>query len=150
MNPLNETALLYNSLVIGTVLFVLGLVGVVVRRNVIVMFLCVEMMLQGVAVNLIAWSRYYNDWGGQMLVLFIIAVAAAEAGIALALILMLFHQAGTLDVAFWQQIHEDNVQPFVDQEIPEVATSERVWPSLTPAGVLPQLDPEEQLHRSRV
>lgn len=83
MNPLNETALLYNSLVIGTVLFVLGLVGVVVRRNVIVMFLCVEMMLQGVAVNLIAWSRYYNDWGGQMLVLFIIAVAAAEAGIAL-------------------------------------------------------------------
>jgi NADH-quinone oxidoreductase subunit K len=150
MNELNETALLYNSLVVGTLLFVLGLIGVVVRRNVIVMFLCVEMMLQGVAINLISWGRHYDDWGGQVLVLFIIAVAAAEAGIALALILMLFHQAGTLDVGFWQQIHEDNVAPFVDEEIPEAAVHSRVWPSLTPAGVTPQVDPEEQLHRSRV
>ena len=50
-------------------------------------------MLQGVSLSLVAWGRYHNDWGGQMLVLFIIAVAACEAAIALALILMLFRTA---------------------------------------------------------
>lgn len=147
---MNESALLYNYLLIGGVLFALGLIGFVVRRNMIVMFLCAEMMLQGISVSLVAWSRFHDDWGGQMLVLFIIAVAAAEAGIALALILMLFHQSGSLDMAFWQDLREDDQPAFVDHKIPEDEDADRIWPTLTPAGVEPEVDPDEQLHRSKI
>lgn len=150
MSELNEVGLLYNSLIVGGLLFLLGLVGFILRRNLIVMFLCVEMMLQGVAINLVAWSRFHDDWGGQVLVIFMIAVAAAEAGIALALILMLFHQSGTLDVAFWQQMREEGSAPFVDRGIPEMQSGDQVWPSLTPAGLEPEVDRDEQRHRSRV
>lgn len=147
---MNEAALLHNYLVIGGLLFAIGLVGFLVRRNLIVMFLCIEMMLQGVSLSAIAFGRYHNDWGGQMLVLFIIAVAAAEAGVALALILMLYHRGGTLDMAFWQDLREEGQPAFVDQRVPEEAVSDRVWPTLTPAGLEPARDQEEQLHRSKV
>ena len=61
-------------------------------------------MLQGVSVSLVAWGRYYNDFGGQVLVIFIITVAACEAAIALALVLMLFQRSGRLDIAIWQEL----------------------------------------------
>lgn len=147
---MNESALLYNYLLIGGVLFALGLIGFVVRRNMIVMFLCAEMMLQGISVSLVAWSRFHNDWGGQMLVLFIIAVAAAEAGIALALILMLFYQSGSLDMAFWQDLREGDQPAFVDHKVPEEYDRDRIWPTLTPAGIKPNVDPDEQSHRSKI
>jgi NADH-quinone oxidoreductase subunit K len=147
---MTESALLYNYLLIGGVLFALGLIGFVVRRNMIVMFLCAEMMLQGVSVSLVAWSRYHDDWGGQMLVLFIIAVAAAEAGIALALILMLFHQSGSLDMAFWQDLREDDQPAFVDHKPTEDDDRDHIWPTLTPAGIEPEVDPDEQMHRSKI
>ena len=145
-----EAALLQNYLVVGGLLFGIGLIGFIVRRNMIVMFLCAEMMLQGVSVSAIAFGRYHNDWGGQMLVIFIIAVAAAEAGIALALILMLYHKSGTLDMAFWQDMREDGQPAFIDRGVPEERAADRVWPTLTPAGVEPEVDEEEQLHRSNV
>ena len=88
----NEIALLNNYLIVGALLFGIGLVGFLSRRNMIVMFLSAEMMLQGVSLSLVAWSRFHNDFGGQMLVIFIIAVAACEAAIALALVLMLFQR----------------------------------------------------------
>ena len=91
---MNETALLYNYLIVGAILFCLGLIGFVVRRNMIVTFLCAEMMLQGVSLSFVAWGRFHNDWSGQVMVLFIISVAACEAGIALALILVLFAKSG--------------------------------------------------------
>ena len=150
MNELNESAMLYNYLLIGGVLFALGLIGFVVRRNMIVMFLCAEMMLQGISVSLVAWSRFHDDWGGQMLVLFIIAVAAAEAGIALALILMLFHQSGSLDMAFWQELREDDQPTFIHHREAKDDGRDRVWPTLTPAGIEPEVDPEAQLHRSKI
>lgn len=143
-------ALLTNYLAVGSLLFVLGLIGFVVRRNVIVMFLCVEMMLQGVSISLIAWGRYHGDWGGQMLVLFIIAVAAAEAGIAMALVMMLFQKSGTLDIAFWQDLRDEGLPRFVDRRIPEQREADRIWPELTPAGLQPVLDEEEELHRSQI
>jgi NADH-quinone oxidoreductase subunit K len=145
-----ELALLQNYLVVGALLFGVGLIGFVVRRNMIVMFLCAEMMLQGVSVSFVAWSRFHNDWGGQVLVIFIITVAACEAGIALALVLMLFHKSGRLDIAFWQDMREEGQQPFVDRAVPEEREPSRIWPTLTPAGVQPEVDREEQLHRSRV
>ncbi len=74
------------------------------------------MMLQGVSVSLVAWGRFHNDWGGQMLVIFILTVAACEAAIALAVVLTLFHRSGTLDIAVWQNLREANQPRFVDRE----------------------------------
>jgi NADH-quinone oxidoreductase subunit K len=147
---MNETALLYNFLAVGGVLFALGLVGFLVRRNLIVMFLCAEMMLQGVSVSLVGWGRYHNNWGGQMLVVFIITVAACEAGLAMALILMLAQRAGKLDSTTWQDLREEGLPAYVDREVPEESAADRVWPHLTPAGVEPPIDQDDLAHRSRV
>jgi NADH-quinone oxidoreductase subunit K len=153
---MNELSLLYNFLAIGGVLFALGLIGFLVRRNMIVMFLCAEMMLQGISLSLIGWGRYHGSvgapgaWGGQMLVIFVITVAACEAGIAMALILMLARRTGQLDSAAWQLLREDGQPAFVDHEVPEERTEDRVWPQLTPAGIRPPIDPDVPLHRPRV
>lgn len=147
---MNEASLLHNYLIVGGLLFGIGLIGFMVRRNLIVMFLSAEMMLQGISVTAIAFGRYHNDWGGQMLVILIIAVAAAEAGIALALILMLYHKSGTLDMTFWQDMREEGQPAFVDQHVPEGHTEDQVWPTLTPAGVEPEVDENEELYRSKV
>lgn len=147
---MNEYALLYNYLLIGGLLFVIGMIGFLVRRNMIVMFLSVEIMLQGVSLSLVGWSRFHNDWGGQILVVFIIAVAACEAGVGLALILMLAKHTGRLDMTAWQDLREEGLPPFVDREVPEESAEDRIWPTLTPAGVEPEHDEEEELHRSRV
>jgi len=153
---MNEVSLLYNFLAVGAMLFALGLVGFLVRRNMIVMFLCAELMLQGISVSLIGWGRYHGShglagaWGGQMLVIFIITVAACEAGLAMALILMLGRRIGKLDVAAWQELREEGVPPFVDRQVPEERASDHVWPHLTPAGIQPHLDPDSELHRPRV
>ncbi|HUE71297.1 MAG TPA: NADH-quinone oxidoreductase subunit NuoK [Pirellulaceae bacterium] len=147
---MNETSLLFNYLSVGAILFALGLVGFLVRRNMILMFLCAEMMLQGVSVSLIGWGRYHADWGGQMLVIFMITVAACEAGIGLALILMLAQRTGKLDSTVWQDLREEGLPAYVDREVPEERAEEQVWPTLTPAGRRPEIDLEELSHRSRV
>src|SRR5437660_9792327 len=97
---------LHHYLVVGAVLFALGLIGFLARRNLIVMFLCAEMMLQGVALNLVAFARYRGNLQGQAFTLFILTVAACEAAIALALILILFRSRGSLDVSLWQELRE--------------------------------------------
>jgi NADH-quinone oxidoreductase subunit K len=116
----------------------------------IVMFLCAEMMLQGISVSLVGWGRYHNNWNGQMLVIFIIAVAACEAGIAMALILMLAQRTGKLDAAAWQDLREEGQPAYVDREVPEERTGDLAWPQLTPAGIRPPIDQDALRHRSRV
>jgi NADH-quinone oxidoreductase subunit K len=145
----NEIALLNNYLIVGALLFGIGMVGFLSRRNMIVMFLSVEIMLQGVSLSLVAWSRFRNDFGGQMLVLFIIAVAACEAAIALALILMLFARRGSLDIADWQRLREANQPPFVDEPLPPPQPDEPL-PRLPPAGVEPEIPREEIEYRPKV
>jgi NADH-quinone oxidoreductase subunit K len=147
---MNELSLLVNFLVVGGVLFSLGLVGFLVRRNMIVMFLCAEMMLQGVSLSLVGWGRFHNDWGGQILIVFIITVAACEAAIALALVLMLAQRSGKLDSALWQDLREEGQPAFVDRQVPDECVLEPVWPRLTPSGIQPPIDPETELHRPRI
>ena len=147
---MNEVAVLQNYLLVGAVLFALGLTGFLVRRNLIVMFLCAEMMLQGVSLSLVAWGRFYGNWDGQLLVVFIITVAACEAGIALALVLMLCRRAGNLDIAAWQDVREEGTPAFVDRELPEDVDPQDVWPTLTPAGREPTIKPQDEWYRSHV
>jgi NADH-quinone oxidoreductase subunit K len=149
MDP--EIALLDNYLIVGALLFGIGTVGFLSRRNMIVMFLSAEMMLQGVSLNLVAWSRFRNDFGGQMLVIFIIAVAACEAAVALALVVTLFRRSGKLDIALWHQLREDNQPPFEEPELAEEPPEQpEVWPKLAPAGLRPGVPPEQTDYRSHV
>src|SRR5712692_9777293 len=112
MNPLP----LHNYLVVGAILFVLGMVGFLTRRNLIVLFLSAEMMLQGVAINLVAFARHHGNLQGQAFTLFIVTVAACEAAIALALILMLYRRRHSLDVSLWQDLREAGQPATVDEE----------------------------------
>lgn len=85
-------------LVLSAILFVIGTTGVLLRRNLIVMFMCVEIMLSAVNLSFIAFSRYYHDITGHLFAFMVIAVAAAEAGIGLALIINVFRHKQNIDV----------------------------------------------------
>ena len=86
-----------NYLIVGAALFALGLIGFLTPRNLILMFLFAELMLQGVALNFVAFSRLHGNLSGQVFTLFVITVAACEAALALALILMLYHRRPSLE-----------------------------------------------------
>jgi NADH-quinone oxidoreductase subunit K len=139
MNPIP----IHHYLAVSAVLFVLGLIGFLARRNLIVMFLCAEMMLQGVALNLVAFARYRGNLQGQAFVLFLITVAACEAAIALALILMLYRGRHSLDVSLWQGLREPGQEPAVDEEPLPPEPREPPLPKLTPTGVEPEHRPEK-------
>jgi NADH-quinone oxidoreductase subunit K len=134
MNPIP----LHHYLAVGAALFALGLVGFLARRNLIVMFLSAEMMLQAVAINLVAFARYRGNLQGQAFTLFIITVAACEAAVALALILILFRSRRSLDVSLWQELREPGQEPTVDEEPLPPPPPEEPLPTLPPAGVEPE------------
>jgi NADH-quinone oxidoreductase subunit K len=136
---------LEHYLVVGAILFVLGMVGFLARRNLIVMFLSAEMMLQGVAINLVAFARYRGNLQGQSFTLFIIAVAACEAAIALALILTLYRSKGSLDVSLWQELREPGQPVTLDEEPLPPELPETPLPKLPPAGIEPG-QPRESSH----
>jgi len=90
--------------ILGAVLFALGTIGFLVRRNVIIMFLCTELMFQGVILNLIGYSGMFTGRAalqGQVFAIFLIVVAAAEAAMALGLVVLLFRRKPTLDAESW-------------------------------------------------
>lgn len=134
---MNAVGLLHNYLVVGAVLFVLGAVGFLARRNFIIMFLSAEMMLQGVALNLTAFARFRGNLQGQVFVLFILTVAACEAAVALALVLMLYRARRSLDVSAWQDLREPGQEPTVDEEPLEPPPLEAPLPILPTAGIEP-------------
>jgi NADH-quinone oxidoreductase subunit K len=136
-----EFEILRDYLLVGAALMVLGMIGFLARRNMIVMFLSAEMMLQGTALSLVGFGRYYGNWTGQVFTIFILTVAACEASIALALILVLFHRRSSLDVTLWQDIREPGQPPVVDtvadaEPLGAVAGPE-TYPHLTPSGIEP-------------
>ena len=88
----------------GAVLFCLGLIGFMTRRNLIIIFLCTEMMFQGVAVTLVGFSKFHMNETGQTFVIFVLTIAAAEAALALGLVVLLYRRKRTLDVAAWSSM----------------------------------------------
>jgi NADH-quinone oxidoreductase subunit K len=95
---------LQHYLAVGAILFVIGLIGFITRRNMIVIFLCTELMFQGVIINLIAFSHYTNNLAGQAFVIFILVIAASEASLALGLVILLFRTKNTLDADAWREL----------------------------------------------
>src|SRR3954447_20221442 len=116
MTPPDEFTfdILRDYLLVGAALMALGMVGFLARRNLIVMFLSAEMMLQGTALTLVGFGRYYGNWTGQVFTIMILTVAACEASIALALILILYTRRPSLDVPLWQDIREPGQPPVAE------------------------------------
>ena len=85
-------------LVLSAVLFVTGVAGVLTRRNAIVVFMCIELMLNAVNLTLVAFSSFLGSETGQALVLFVMAVAAAEAAVGLAIVIALYRNKQTVDI----------------------------------------------------
>src|SRR3989440_5967023 len=131
------TVPLSHYLAVGAALFVLGAIGFLTRRNLIILFLSAEMMLQGVALNLVAFAGDRGNLHGQVFTLFIITVAACEAGLALALILTLYRARRSLDVSLWQDLREAGQEPTLDAESLPPQVPEEPSPTLTPAGRQP-------------
>src|SRR4051794_36499573 len=102
-NVMTQLAL-QHYLAVGAILFVIGMIGFITRRNLIVMFLCTELMFQGVAINLVAFGRFWGDFGGQAFVIFVLVIAASEASLALGLVVLLFRQRNTLDADAWREL----------------------------------------------
>ena len=85
-------------LVLSSILFSLGIYGVLARRSAVLILMSVELMLQAVAINFITFSVYLNQLTGQVFAIFVITVAAAEVGLALAIILRIFRNKATANV----------------------------------------------------
>jgi len=85
-------------LILSAVLFMVGVIGVIIQRNVISLFMCIELMLNAVNLPLITFSRYLGNVSGQLFVFIVMAVAAAEAAVGLAIIITLFRNRETLNV----------------------------------------------------
>jgi NADH-quinone oxidoreductase subunit K len=128
-------------LAVGAVLFVLGALGFLTRRNMIVMFLSAEMMLHGVSLTLVTFGRAHHSFEGQMFTIFILTVAACEAGLALALILALYQKSRSLDIDFWMELREPDLPPPADDvdKSRYVPLAPRQFPKLTPAGLVPEI-----------
>jgi NADH-quinone oxidoreductase subunit K len=90
--PLNYYILL------SAILFTIGVMGVLFRRNAIIIFMCIELMLNAVNLLLVAFSRYLSDSSGQVFVFFIMAVAAAEVAVGLAILTMIYRNTRSSDI----------------------------------------------------
>lgn len=101
-----ESGSLHIVLFVSAILFCLGMVGFLTRRNLILMFLCTELMFQGAILAFIAFGRMHLDPQGQVFVIFILTVAAAEAALALALVVLLHRRKPTLDSEQWSELGE--------------------------------------------
>jgi NADH-quinone oxidoreductase subunit K len=85
-------------LTLSGILFAIGTVGVIYKRNAIGMFMCIELMLNAVNLSFVAFSRFFNDTNGQLFVFIVMSVAAAEAAVGLGIIIAFFRNKVSMDV----------------------------------------------------
>jgi NADH-quinone oxidoreductase subunit K len=93
-----QTIPLNNYILLSAVIFSIGVIGVLIRRNAIVIFMSVELMLNAVNLLLAAFSVYHGDASGQVFVFFIMALAAAEVAVGLAIIVMIYRNTNSIDI----------------------------------------------------
>ncbi|MDX2002029.1 MAG: NADH-quinone oxidoreductase subunit NuoK [Chitinophagales bacterium] len=91
-------------LFLSATLFSIGIIGVLIRRNALVVLMSIELMLNAVNLLMVAFSTYHNDPAGQVFVFFIMAVAAAEVAVGLAILVMMYRNTGTTDVNFLNKL----------------------------------------------
>jgi NADH-quinone oxidoreductase subunit K len=89
---------------LSTLLFVIGILGVLIRRNAIIVLMCVELMLNAVNLLLAAFSTYLGDAQGQIMVFFIMVVAAAEAAVGLGILVMIYRNTKSTDISLLDKL----------------------------------------------
>lgn len=129
-------------LLVGAGLFILGAIGFLTRRNLILMVLSAELMLHGVSLTLVTFGRMHQTNEGQAFTIFTLTVAACEAGLALSLVLSLFRQSHSLDISIWSELREpDAMSPGferADSVSADAVSGYDNIPKLTPAGLVPK------------
>ncbi len=93
-----QTIHINHYILLSTVLFCIGVLGVLFRRNAIIIFMSVELMLNAVNLLLVAFSSYWGDAAGQVFVFFVMVVAAAEVAVGLAILIMIYRNTGSTDI----------------------------------------------------
>jgi NADH-quinone oxidoreductase subunit K len=91
-------------LILATILFAIGAIGVMTRRNTIILLMCIELMLNAANLLLVAFSSYYGKADGQIFVFFVMVVAAAEATVGLSILVMAFRNTRTVDVGIFNKL----------------------------------------------
>ncbi len=89
---------------LSIILFSIGVMGVLLRRNAIIIFMCIELMLNAVNLLMVAFSAHHGDGSGQVFVFFIMAVAAAEVAVGLSILIMMHRNTNTTDVGFLNKL----------------------------------------------
>jgi NADH-quinone oxidoreductase subunit K len=102
----SDAQIVNGALLVSALLFTCGLIGFLSRRNMIIMFLCTELMFQAAALAMIAFGKVHHDVSGQVFVIFLLTVAAAEAALALGLVVLLYRRRETLDSEAWSELRE--------------------------------------------
>ncbi|MFO0977878.1 MAG: NADH-quinone oxidoreductase subunit NuoK [Planctomycetaceae bacterium] len=128
-------------LLVGAGLFILGAIGFLTRRNLILMVLCAELMLHGVSLSMVTFGRIHQTNEGQAFTIFTLTVAACEAGLALSLVLALYRKSHSLDIQLWSELRDPDVAgPRPDEPDTGSGTTESSYgeiPTLTVAGPAP-------------
>lgn len=91
-------------IVLSTILFVIGIVGVLIRKNAIILLMCIELMLNAVNLLLVAFSTYFGKSDGQLFVFFIMVVAAAEATVGLSILVLIYRNTRSVDVGIFNKL----------------------------------------------
>jgi NADH-quinone oxidoreductase subunit K len=125
-------------LAVGAALFVLGAIGFLTRRNLILIILSAELMLHGVSLTLVTFGRMHHTLEGQVFTIFVLTVAACEAGLALSLVLALYQRTKSLDVELWTSLREPDLPPPFSDDMVEPLEPAEELPHLTPAGRAPR------------
>lgn len=128
-------------LLVGAGLFILGAIGFLTRRNLILMVLCAELMLHGVSLTMVTFGRIHQTNEGQAFTIFTLTVAACEAGLALSLVLAVYRKAHSLDIQLWSELRDPDVDgPKSDEPEPGSGSAVSSYgdiPTLTVAGPAP-------------
>lgn len=93
-----DTVHINNYVILASILFAIGAMGVIFRKNTIIIFMCIELMLNAVNLLLVSFSTMHSDPGGQVMVFFIMAVAAAEVAVGLAILVMVYRNVRSVDI----------------------------------------------------
>ncbi|MEI6049777.1 MAG: NADH-quinone oxidoreductase subunit NuoK [Bacteroidota bacterium] len=107
MQDINQTITmipLQHYILLCSLLFVIGVAGVLIKRNALVIFMSVEIMLNSINLLLVAFSVYHNDPAGQVFVFFVMIVAAAEVAVGLALVVMVYRHTHSIDINFLNKL----------------------------------------------
>lgn len=99
-----EKVPMVNFVLLATILFVIGVTGVLIRKNALIVLMCVELMLNAVNLLFVTFSSYNSDPNGQVFVFFIMAVAAAEVAVGLAIIVMIYRNIRTIDISLLDKL----------------------------------------------